>query len=401
MADAHQRMTASRLFESVTVIVCTLAFLVTALSIFVAAMERQSEGTRDYVEYWASGQLLAHGQNPYGPDALLKLERSAGLPSALPPMVMGNAPPALLLTYPLGFLSAKQGEWTWMLLLLGSLILSVYLIAAALEARPGYVKLLGCSFGPALTCIAAGQMALLVLLGLAVFVHSYRSRPFVAGAGLWLCLLKPQLFLPFGVALIVWTLWNRRLMIIAGLMTATAVSAGVIWKLDPDCWHQYSAMMHLLRYDRADIPCLSIVLRNAAGGAAFVQYLPAALGCLWALVYFWRHRHEWDWFEHGSSVLLVSLLVAPYTWFVDQCIALPALLHGLRGVRSRGLIAALALLSASVEVGPYLGRSLMHSKAYLWTTPAWLAWYLLARASGNHQKTTMDAERPILEAAGV
>jgi hypothetical protein len=401
MANANQRMTPRRLFEVVAVVVCTLAFLVTALSIFVAAMERQSEGTRDYVEYWASGQLVVHGQNPYDPDALLKLERSVGLPSALPPIVMGNAPPALLLTYPLGFLGAKHGESVWMLLLLGSLILSVYLTTAALEAHPGYVKLLGCSFAPALTCIAAGQMALLVLLGLAIFLHSYRSRPFVAGAGLWLCLLKPQLFLPFGVALAVWAVWSRRFMIIAGLITAIGVSAGVVWKLDPDCWRQYSAMMHLLRYDRVNIPCLSIVLRNTAGGAGFVQYLPAAAGCIWALAYFWRHRHDWDWFEHGSFVLLVSLLVPPYTWFVDQCIALPALLHGLAVMRSRTLIAVLALLSAVIEVGPYLGRDLMHSKVYLWTTPAWLAWYLFARASGVHQKTAIDAERPIYEAAEV
>jgi hypothetical protein len=402
MADVNQRPTVPRLFEIVAVALCTVTFIVTALSIFAAAIGHHSEGTRDYVEYWSSGQLLAHGQNPYDPNELLILERNLGLPGDIPSMVMGNAPPALLLAYPLGFVGPKHGEWVWMLLLLGSLLLSVHLIADALETRKSYVKLLGWSFAPALTCIQAGQMALFVLLGVALFLHSYRTRPFVAGAALWLCLLKPQLFLPFGMVLAVWAIWNRQFRIIAGLVIAVVLSDALIWWLDPQCWRQYREMMQLLRYDRADIPCLSIVLRNVAGGAAFVQYLPAAAGCIWAVAYFWRHRFHWNWFEHGSSVLLVSLLVPPYTWFVDQCVAIPALLRGLSVVRSRSLIAVLAMLSALIEAGPYLGRSLMHSKVYLWTAPAWLVWYLFAKASAAGQNTgTITAETRAFEAAEV
>jgi hypothetical protein len=402
MADVNQRPTVLRLIEIVAVALCTVTFIVTALSIFAAAIGHHSEGTRDYVEYYASGHLLAHGQNPYDPNALLTLERNLGFPAGLSPMVMGNAPPALLLTYPLGFVGAKHGELVWMMLLLGCLLLSVHLIADALGTRESYVKLLGWSFAPALTCIAAGQMALFVLLGVALFLHSYRTRPFVAGVALWLCLLKPQLFLPFGMVLAVWAMWNRRFRIIGGLLTAVVVSDVLIWWLDHQCWQQYREMMQLLRYDRADIPCLSIVLRNVAGGATFVQYLPAAAGCIWALAYFWRHRFHWNWFEHGSSVLLVSLLVPPYTWFVDQCVAIPALLRGLSVVRSRSLIAVLAVLSATIEAGPYLGRGLMHSRAYLWTAPAWLAWYLLAKASAAGRNTGIaTAETRAFEAAEV
>ena len=245
-------------------------------------------------------------------------------------------------------------------------------------------------------------MALFVLLGVAVFLRWYRTRPFVAGAALWLCLLKPQLFLPFGVVLVAWAIWNRRFIMLAGLMTAVAVSAGLIWSLDPHCWQQYREMMQLLRYDRVNIPCLSIVLRNAAGGAAFVQYLPAAAGCIWAVAYFWRHRFDWDWFEHGSPVLLVSLVVPPYTWLIDQCVALPALLRGLNVTRSRSLIAVVAVMSAVIELGPYMGRRLLHSNFYLWTAPAWLAWYVFATYSGGNRHTRTEAgESRALEAAEV
>ena len=80
--------------------------------------------------------------------------------------------------------------------------------------------------------------------------------------------------------------------------------------------------------------------------------------------------------------MLVSLLVAPYSWIYDQGMVIPALLQGAFLTRSRNLLIALAFLSALVEVALFCSLShpsAMHQWTY-WTAPAWLAWYLVAHA---------------------
>jgi hypothetical protein len=340
---------------------------------------RQAPGNRDYIEYWASGQQLIHGGNPYDPTSILQLERSVGFPSGLAPMVMGNAPPALLLTAPLGLVGVEVGQRLWMALLLACFLVAVRLVCDTLGATAGYVGIMGYSFAPALVCLAAGQMAIFVLLGIALFLRFHQTKPLFAGAAIWFCLLKPQLFLPFGFVMVVWIWRTRRFEIIAGAVAALSISAAVVSTMDRNCWAEYVQMMRTMRYGNLSIPCFSMTLRDILHGGALVQYAPAVLGSVWGITYFWRHRFRWQWTDQGSLVLLVSLLVAPYTWLLDQCVAVPALLRGLHASKSRTLIFALALAGAIIEIAPLTGRDVLHSNFYLWTAPAWLIWYALVQ----------------------
>jgi hypothetical protein len=394
------------LAELLVVVVCTLSFVFTVMGIGAGVLGTGAPGTRDFVEYWASGQQLTHHANPYDGSALLPMERAVGLPSGIPPMVMGNAPPALLLVYPLGFLHSRTGEILWSLLLLACLIASVRMIRAIHGAPNNKLHFLAYGFGPALVCLAANQAAMFVLLGLALFLRFYRSRPFLAGAALWFCALKPQLFLPFGLALLAWIITARRYRLLAGAVSALLFSIGAAYVLDPSAWAQYHRMMSASRYDKLSIPCLSIVLRQSISpNTMWLQYVPAAIGCIWALAYFWKHRRAWDWLAHGSLLMLVSVLVAPYTWIVDQAVLMPALLHGIYVTRSRRLLAILAMTSAVLEIAPLRGKALMHSAFYLWTVPTWLAWYLLATRSARRESAgappvTVEGVTAVIEAAG-
>src|ERR1035438_3477979 len=104
------------------------------------------------------------------------------------------------------------------------------------ERRMIGLDVLGFTFAPALSCLISGQMALFVLLGLALFLRLHRSRPFLAGASLWLCALKPQLFLPFGVVLLAWVIVNRQTRIVLGAAAAFGFSSAVAFALDPLVW---------------------------------------------------------------------------------------------------------------------------------------------------------------------
>ena len=138
--------------------------------------------------------------------------------------------------------------------------------------------------------------------------------------------------------------------------------------------------------DSGYIPTLSSLLRvGVFRGEAWTQYRPALIAVFWGIDYFIRHRETWDWTAHGSLLLVVSIWAAPYSWFTDEIVLAPAVLRAvyLSDERGRSLIgfgildgAALALILWTVSLG---------SGAYVWTTTAWLAWYIYATRTDESQ----------------
>lgn len=335
-------------------------------------------GSRDFVVFWATGQQLANHANPYDSDAMKRIEHHAGLDAGHTYGFMRNPPWGLSLAFPLGFVGLRVGATLWSLAQFACLIGSV-LMLWRLYGRPNTpLHWLGFSFAPALLCVIMGQTSLFPLLGYVLFLRLHRSRPFLAGASLWLCMLKPHLFLPFGVVLLAWIVVTRSYRILAGAAAAMAASCAVMWLLDPAAWSQYAQMMRTVGIEREPVPCLSILLRLWLSPMTIaLQFLPVALGCAWALSYFWPRRHTWDWMKDGSLLMLVSLLLAPYSWIYDDGLAIPSLLHGAYMTRIRPLMAVLAFASILIEA-ELIGGIKISSHYYLWTAPAWLAWYLFA-----------------------
>jgi Glycosyltransferase family 87 len=361
------------------------AFLALALVIlfFAVSMAGKSAAARDFVSYWATGKQLVHHANPYDRDAISAMEHSAGL-TVQAVLIMRNPPWALPLAYPLGFLPLRLAGILWTLLLLACLLLSVRMIRGLNGSPPNRIHWLGLSFTPAFICLTMGQTALLGLLGLVLFLRFHGSRPFAAGAALWLCALKPHLFLPFLTALAAWIVFTRSYRLLAGFFAALALSSAVAFAIDPYAWPDYIRLIRSPAVDNEFIPCLADAMRHWLNpGATWLQYLPAALCCIWALVYFWRRRAQWDWVTGGSLLMLVSLIAAPYCWFYDQCLAIPALMYGAYFTRNRKLLAILGLLILFTDLELCIVKIV--SPWWLWTAPAWLAWYLFMRASANRE----------------
>jgi hypothetical protein len=207
----------------------------------------------------------------------------------------------------------------------------------------------------------------------------HQRRPFLAGAALLLCALKPHLFLPFAVVLLLWCFVRKAYGILAGFCAALAASCALAFCLDHHAWFQYSQMMRAGGALNEAVPVLSVSLRflldrNAVG----LQFLPQAGACAWALWYFWTRRNRWNWMDHGLLVLLVSAMCTPFGWFTDETMLLPAVLAGLyRAAESRRSLLPLGLI-AGIALIEVLARVQLTSPFYLWTTPAWLAWYLYA-----------------------
>jgi hypothetical protein len=311
-------------------------------------------------------------------EALTRIAHAAGLPGSLDInyVYVRNPPWALPLLYPLGFVGLQAASIAWAVLLLVCLMGSVHMLWV-MHGRPRNDRiLLGYSFGPALICLQGGQPTILALFGLVLFLRLHRTRPYLAGISLWLCMLKPHLFLPFGVVLLAWIIVSRSYKILIAATASIAASCAITFLIVPTAWSHYAEMMH---NRPLTVACLSVLLRLWIWkDAVWLEYVPSVLGCVWGLAYFWPRRLTWDWMKDGSLLMLVSLLTAPYSFLYDQALALPALLQGAFVTSSRSLLRTLAFLSALVEVG--LIGLLWSPKALLiwtlWSSPAWLVWYL-------------------------
>jgi len=82
--------------------------------------------------------------------------------------------------------------------------------------------------------------------------------------------------------------------------------------------------------------------------------------------------------DQGMLVLLVSVACAPYSWFTDESVVLPAVLAGVYRAENAGcsllpfgIVAGVALIEITMKVP-------ISSLFYLWTPLAWLTWYLYA-----------------------
>jgi len=364
-------------------LVSGMALAITALFLCVAPLTGNIAGARDFVVYWATGQQLVHHGNPYDVDAMMRIEIAAGLPGKYGVLFMRNPPWALPLTLPLGLVGVRLGALLWSLLLLACLWVSVRMVWQMHGHPSKLLNFLGYSFAPALVCLIVGQTSLFALVGLVLFLRLHGTRPFLAGMSLWLCALKPHLFLAFGVVLVAWVVVSGCYKVLLGATVALAASCGAAWWIDPTAWADYARMMRTYGIQWEFIPCWSVVLRLwTSPQAIWLQYLLPAVGCSWAVFYFWKRRRTWDWLKDGSVLILVSILAAPYCWLFDQAVAIPALLHGAYLTGSRILLALLAAASLLIEIEMVCGVKLP-SALYLWTAPAWLVWYLLATTSAK------------------
>jgi hypothetical protein len=74
------------------------------------------------------------------------------------------------------------------------------------------------------------------------------------------------------------------------------------------------------------------------------------------------------------------VMVAPYAWFSDEAVLLPALLFALyRQMRTGGPLLPFSSVMGVGLLEVFAGANI-DSCFYLWTTPAWFALWLMARS---------------------
>ncbi len=370
-------------------LVLSILMLVAGVSILVFIMHNNNAGQRDFISYWAAGQQLRHGANPYDGAAILPIERAVGF-DRTGHLIMRNPPVAFFMAAPLGYVNANTGVILWLLGLLASTVTSIRLLWILHGSPPNRLHLFSYYFAPLMTCMMAGQVGIFLLLGIVSFLYLHKSRPCLSGLALLVCALKPHLFLPFGIVLLLWIISTRSYRIFAGFCVALLASCALASYLDAHAWDEYLQMVNLDPIVDTAGPNLSKFLRLLLHKEAiWLQFLPVVAGCAWAVWFFWINRSRWSWMKQGLLVLLISEACAPYAWFTDESVILPAVISGvyLADKSGRSLLPFGVIAGASVI--QVLAGVQITSPLYLWTVPSWLGWYLYAS-----RVKIDDADRP-------
>ncbi len=345
--------------------------------VFAVSLTDKDAADRDYIEYWAAEQQFVHGGSPYDNDAMDRIETAAGM-TRDQTLISLSPPVALFFALPLGLLSAKTGLIVWLLALFTSLAASLWLIWRMHGCPNTLLYLFAFLFAPAVMCLKAGQIGIFLLLAIVLFLYLHKSRPFLAGAALMPCALKPHLFLPVVIALLLWEVKEKSFRIVAGFSASLVASCGLTYLYDRNVWLDYRQLMNSGIMDQF-VPTPSSALRFLIDrNGDWVQFVPEIICCAWAAWYFWTRRKVWDWMDHGLLLVLVSLATAPYAFFTDESIVLPAVLAGLmQAMNRRRSLVPIAFIALAALIEVFKGVQII-SPYYLWTTPAWIGWYLYA-----------------------
>ena len=352
---------------------------------------RASVASRDSIQYWATGKLLLHHQNPYSVRDVEILESSEGYSSDRP--LMFRCPPwALWVVVLPGLLSAYWAWIVWLAILLASLVVSMRLIWRLYgegPKPPDVFLLAGYLFAPVPACLVAGQVGLLLLLGMVLFLTFEEERPFLAGAALLIPMIKPHIFALLWPILAVWLLTRKKWSLLAGFVTAFVLAMAVALAFDPSVFMDYREMLWQQAIQNEFIPALSGVIRGLFlhffHRSFWVQFVLLGLGLLWSAWYYFKNWQSWNWRRHGLTVLVVAVLTTPYAWMTDEAVLLPAILQGvlwLNGgkLKLRSQLAIiffmglnlLLVLIVAFQVPPATG-------IYFWSSLVWFSWFFYAR----------------------
>lgn len=366
-------------------------FAIAGLILYICVADLTPDAVdRDYLQYWTAEQLLVHGANPYDPSATMRLELSTGM-HRTSPLITYSPPVAFIFAYPLGLVSARTGLALWVFALFLSLLISVWLVWL-LEGRPqNYYHLVGFFFPPVLWCFMSGQIGIFFLLDIVLFLYFHKSRPFVAGAALVLCSLKPHLFVPCFVVLVLWSIYKREFRVLAGFLIALAASCLASWSLDRQIWTQYAQLMRTSGIMHEFIPTVGVALRFLVKPLAqWIEFIPMGAACLWATWYFWSRRKQWEWMDQGLVLLAVAVACTPYSWYTDQSVLIPAVITGLQKSEKSGRALLLFVFLFGLGMISLMSLIRLRSALYVVTAPAWVVWYLYARRKGSRSTSETD-----------
>lgn len=391
----------------------TLAQIVSAIVLLLAVWMvsgRLPKQANDFTEYWSSAHLLVSHQDPYNPVFLQPLEKATGRLQQYP-LIMLNPPWIFAVIFPLGFVSYSTAItfWIWLnLLILMFCVRILWYLYAGVIRVPTFVWLLIGVFLPLYIQIVIGQIGAFVLLGITGFLYcQQRNLDILAGIALFLIVLKPHLASLLWIALVPWFLQNRKWKVLTAFIATMTATCLLPLAFKRDVYANYWNIRHYGQISWKEVPSIGGVIAHL-WNYNFGILIPFLIAAIWFYIYWRKHASRWNWLEQTPLLLLISIVVSPYSWIFDQILFIPLILQiaANRSFLSKQklIFATYIAINISIVVVFFLIRTYSHKVTTLfdpwstWITVAWFGLYLLVRRNtlllslqNNQPLTTVNA----------
>jgi hypothetical protein len=114
----------------------------------------------------------------------------------------------------------------------------------------------------------------------------------------------------------------------------------------------------------------------------WLQFLPIVLGGIWLTYYWYRHHETWNWVDELPIILLVSMVLSPYSWTYDLVILVPAVALAAIWIATdwkRWTTAVIVSIFLCINILDLVLHMKLDEFWFIWVAPALLIWFLLVR----------------------
>ena len=362
-------------------------------------------GQGEFRAYWSASYLLAHRENMYDGDQILRVQTTYTGFTGDKPFLTLSPPWTVLILIPFTFLSFARAAWIWLsinTLLLGASAILLWQIASIQNAvrKHIWIPLLAAyAFSMNLTAIANGQTTVFVLAMIAVFLTCEQKRyDLLAGITIAATLVKPQIVFVTLVVIALYVLRTRRWQMAIGFGGTVVLTALVLWAIRPSWLQDYlasAATANLLGWESSNLGGI-LFLMTGWIGVRFLSLIAVPLVVLACMR--WGTKQNFRIFIDAS--LLLSLITAPYGFSYDQTTLLVPILTllalGVRGVFQTWDRIAIAGALVTANVLSYYQRVTTSNDVYFFWLPLFIGViyvYCIARTSQTVSEYVRRATR--------
>jgi hypothetical protein len=359
---------------------------------WVAWNASASVAPTDLRAFWAAAKLIK--TNPYDNANAAILEHTIPGCSNCD-MVMGNPPWALVFVLPLARVDYRTAYAIVLVvnlaLILGCSVTLWHVFGGSTSPVPVLVAL---SFGPAIWLIRHGQTSALPLLGITLFCWAARHEYyFTAGASLLLVAVKPHLFIPLFLVLLVWALHRRKFELIAGALTSIVSASMVSVAFNRHIFSQYlNLVSRAARWENLFFQSFGGWLEYVTG-SRIVGMIPTLAGIGFSFWY-WQKRRNDPLDEFMPALVLISVATSYYGYVYDHVVLLVPIIALLRSRHRTWMLVAGGTLNAVVWVHAVYGDRTGLSETFpWWMALGWLVacWPLLFGATPTRRRASLGS----------
>lgn len=350
----------------------------------------------DYLHFWASGKLNLEGDDPYKLENIEKLTlsqlsieqaSSTGLLFTKP--ITLNFPWAVTILMPFALFSFPTSRFIWLMISITIILLSSLMLWKVDSGNPRLrwlALLITFTFAPTISVLEKGQITPFLLLGLSGFLYYsvHHQNDWLAGAFLSFLTFKPQVILLLWIPILVWVIVQKRWIIIISTIVMVILLSILSFLPNPQIFQQYYRMLQTYHLTDWANPTIGAYLRFFWLGIDkfWIQFLPAIIGGIWVIYYWFRRKQNWNWIEETPIILFVALITSPYLWTYDLVILVPAILLATIWI-VEDWKHWITLLVVFVYLMINILDLVLHMKLdefwFIWLTPALFIWFLVVR----------------------